>query len=471
MFSRRKFCFSISTICLLLSIVQYTHACANERTYSFWFGTVITCTTSDYYSLDMAKMRCPAGQVLGEVMDAYLYTNITYELSISTNDEVRKYSIWINGNYNSIPNIYIWPSNGEPITQFPKTYTYVYDHSTTYRRTTPLWIMNIPAYSNSYLSAVASNAAANSILCLNKELLQARSNPCSESNRVNNTYWFGTLISCKRDVYSINFARDHCPTGQVLGEIMDAYLYTNITKEISMRTENEAWKYTIWVNGKYNSIKGFYVWPSNGEAIRQFPPTYSYVNDHSTTYGRTTPMWTLNVPNSNSFLNAVVSETLANSFLCMNTDLLKLRSNPCSTTDKVNNTYWFGTLISCKRDVYSIDFAINHCPAGQKLAEISDNTLYLKISNEISTSLGNNLYTIWLNGKFDSIQNKYVWPSSGNPINEYPPSFNYVYDHSITYSRTTPLWRLDLTTPKSYLNAVQRSTLANSILCLNENMF
>ena len=104
--------------------------------------------------------------------------------------------------------------------------------------------------------------------------------------------------------------------------------------------------------------------------------------------GRTTPLWLLSVPNSNSYLRSYSSSVLADSILCLNKDLLKRPSNPCSTTDQVNNTYWFGTLISCKRDVYSLSFAQTHCPTGQVLADINDAQLYSKISNEIASSLG-----------------------------------------------------------------------------------
>jgi hypothetical protein len=461
-----KIYFSIF-ICVILSF-QCAYACLSEKTNSFWFGTVITCTTSNFYTLEMARTRCPADQVLGEVMDAYLYTNITNEMQIRTENEMKSYTIWINGKFNYISNNYFWPSNGEQITQYPHTYSYVNDHSTYYDRTTPIWILNIPN-SNSYLNAVKSNTLANSILCLNKNLLSLRSNPCSTTDSVNNTFWFGTLVSCKRDVYSFSFAKDHCPSGQVLAEIMDASLYTNITQEVSSKTKNEAWKFSIWLNGKYDFIQDKYFWPSNGELITQYPRTYSYVNDHSTYYSRTSPQWILNIPNSNSYLNAVKSDALANSFLCLNKDLLRLHSNPCSETDRVNNTFWFGTLISCKRDVYSLSFAKDHCPSGQVLAEIMDDTLYLKISNEISNRIGNNLYTIWLNGKYDSIQDKYIWPSNGNKIIQFPPTYNYVFDHSTYSSKTTLMWRLDFLSSKSYLNSVKSDTIANSFLCLNKN--
>ena len=151
---------------------------------------------------------------------------------------------------------------------------------------------------------------------------------------------------------------------------------------------NDDWKYSIWINGKYDSIQDKYVWPSTGERITQYPQTYSYVNSHDTYYGRTTPLWVLEVPNSNSFLKASTKDVKANSILCLNKNLLNLPSNPCSTTDQVNSTFWFGTLISCKRDVYSQEFARDHCPTGQVLAEITDPSLYLKISNEIANSLG-----------------------------------------------------------------------------------
>ena len=146
------------------------------------------------------------------------------------------YSIWINAIYNSIKDEYVWVSNGEPITQFPHSYSYVNAHSTFWERTTPLWLLSIPN-SNSYLNSGSSNALANSILCLNRDLLKRPTNPCSNSDQVNNTFWFGTFIHCKRDVYSLSFAKDHCPVGQVLGEIMDASLYTNITQELSIRTQ------------------------------------------------------------------------------------------------------------------------------------------------------------------------------------------------------------------------------------------
>ncbi len=71
---------------------------------------------------------------------------------------------------------------------------------------------------------------------MKKELFKLSSNPCSTTNQVNNTYWFGTFISCERNVYSLDFAKSHCPAGQVLAEVMDAYLYTNITQEITLRT-------------------------------------------------------------------------------------------------------------------------------------------------------------------------------------------------------------------------------------------
>ena len=80
--------------------------------------------------------------------------------------------------------------------------------------------------------------------------------------------------------------------------------------------------YTIWINGKFNYITNNYFWPSNGEQITQYPHTYSYVNDHSTYYDRTTPIWILNIPNSNSYLNAVKSDVLINSILCLNKNLI-----------------------------------------------------------------------------------------------------------------------------------------------------
>ena len=148
---------------------------------------------------------------------------------------MRAYYIWINGKYDSIKAKYVWPSNGEPITQYPHTYSSVASHDTYYGRTTPVWVLEVPN-SNSYLNAYTKDVKVDSILCLNKNLLSLPSNPCSTTDQVNNTFWFGTFINCKRDVYSKEFARDHCPTGQVLAEVMNASLYRNITDEISIRT-------------------------------------------------------------------------------------------------------------------------------------------------------------------------------------------------------------------------------------------
>ncbi len=153
-------------------------------------------------------------------------------------NKVSTYSIFLNAKYDSIQQRYVWPSNGEVVTQFPPTYLYFNDHyagSTYTWRTTPLWILSIPN-SNSYLQSYNKDVKSDTILCFKEDLLNVRTNPCSSTNQVNNTYWFGTFINCERDVYSLEFAKSHCPSGQVLAEVMDAYLYTNITNEIATRT-------------------------------------------------------------------------------------------------------------------------------------------------------------------------------------------------------------------------------------------
>ena len=145
--------------------------------------------------------------------------------------------------------------------------------------------------------------------------------------------------------------------------------------------------YSIFINAKYDSIQKEYVWPSNGELVTQYPHTYNYFNNHysgSMYRWSTTPLWLLSIPNSNSYFQSYENDVKSNSILCLNEDLLTLRSNPCSTTNQVNNTYWFGTLISCERAVYSLDFAKTHCPSGQVLAEITDASLFKNITDAIS---------------------------------------------------------------------------------------
>jgi hypothetical protein len=152
---------------------------------------------------------------------------------------VSQYSIFVNAKYDSIQQRYVWPSNGEPVTQYPHTYDYFNNHysGNTYRwRTTPLWILSIPN-SNSYFQSFENDVKSNSVLCLKKDLFKLPSNPCSTTNQVNNTYWFGSLISCERNVYSLDFAQTHCPKGQVLAEITDASLFKNITDAISIRNK------------------------------------------------------------------------------------------------------------------------------------------------------------------------------------------------------------------------------------------
>ena len=85
---------------------------------------------------------------------------------------------------------------------------------------------------------------------------------------------------------------------------------------------NGYWTYSIWINGKYDYIQEKYVWPSTGEEITQFPHTYSYVSSHNTFWGRTKPLWILEVPNSNSYLKAYENDAKANSILCLNNNLL-----------------------------------------------------------------------------------------------------------------------------------------------------
>lgn len=70
---------SISLVCF----TQLSLSCPVEKNNTHWFGTFITCN-SNSYTLDLAKIRCPSGQVLAEIMDASLYTNITQAISTRT---------------------------------------------------------------------------------------------------------------------------------------------------------------------------------------------------------------------------------------------------------------------------------------------------------------------------------------------------------------------------------------------------
>jgi hypothetical protein len=312
----------VTFLYLALSFLQIANACINEISSKYWFGTFIDCRSDPTYTYQIAISKCPAGQVLAEIFDAYLYTNITNEISIRTNNEVRVYYIWINAKFNSFVDKYVWPSNGEIITQYPKTYTWVDNDSGSYNRRTVRWLLSIPnSNSHSHLQAETSSVLGNSILCLNDDLVKRPSNPCSTTDQVNNTYWFGTFISCKRNVYTLDFAKSHCPAGQKLAEVMDAYLYTSIENEIAKRTNNEEMAYSIWVNAKYDHILNKYVWPSNGEIITQYPKTYTWVDNDSASYNRRTVRWLLTIPNSNSYLQAETSSILANSILCLNRNL------------------------------------------------------------------------------------------------------------------------------------------------------
>jgi hypothetical protein len=75
---------------ILLSIFFYLPSflkgqCLNEIKYEFWFGVLINCDVS-LYTLDSAKSICSQNNLynLAEIFDAYLYKNITQELSLRT---------------------------------------------------------------------------------------------------------------------------------------------------------------------------------------------------------------------------------------------------------------------------------------------------------------------------------------------------------------------------------------------------
>ena len=81
MISSKRFIYKL--ICIVL-LFESTLACTNENANKYWFGTFITCMTSDYYTYAMAMAKCPPGEVLAQFMDASLYTNITQEITIRT---------------------------------------------------------------------------------------------------------------------------------------------------------------------------------------------------------------------------------------------------------------------------------------------------------------------------------------------------------------------------------------------------
>jgi len=59
--------------------------CLSEKKYEYWFGVLINCDLS-FYTLENAKSICLQNNLysLAEIFDAYLYKNITQELSLST---------------------------------------------------------------------------------------------------------------------------------------------------------------------------------------------------------------------------------------------------------------------------------------------------------------------------------------------------------------------------------------------------
>jgi len=82
-------------------------------------------------------------------------------------------------------------------------------------------------------------------------------------------------------------------------------------------------------------------------------------------------------------------------------------------------------------------------------------------------------YSIFINARYDAIQQKYVWPSSGKPVTQYPPTYNVFNNHytgSMYTWRTTPLWILNFADSKSYYESFESYVKSNSILCLHENL-
>ena len=75
---------SLITFAYLICLIQLVLTCSIEKYNTHWFGTFITCNLESSYTLDLAKNRCPSGQVLAEITDGSLYSNITQEISIKT---------------------------------------------------------------------------------------------------------------------------------------------------------------------------------------------------------------------------------------------------------------------------------------------------------------------------------------------------------------------------------------------------
>jgi hypothetical protein len=79
---------------------------------------------------------------------------------------------------------------------------------------------------------------------------------------------------------------------------------------------------------------------------------------------------------------------------------------------------------------------------------------------------------MFINARYDTIKQKYVWPSTGEPVTQYPPTYNYFYDHysGNTYTwRTTPIWNLNFADSKSYFQSYSNTKKAKSILCFKKN--
>jgi hypothetical protein len=72
--------------------------CENEIKYEFWFGLVVTCPNNNgVYSLASANEICNKNNyLLAEIMDGFLYTNITEELSRRTRyKKIQRYFIFL----------------------------------------------------------------------------------------------------------------------------------------------------------------------------------------------------------------------------------------------------------------------------------------------------------------------------------------------------------------------------------------